>query len=98
MTPHGFRAMARTILDERLRIWPHNAACNPRLLEFKRPALSDITSEALFSEKDVEIMNSALAASGRYDFELSSIIRDTSGEIVAAATGCYAVRTMDATT
>ncbi len=66
-------------------------------IEFKRPALSDITSEALFSEKEVEMMNSALAASGRYDFELSSIIRDADGEVVAEATGCYAVRTLEAT-
>jgi len=66
-------------------------------IEFKRPALSGITSEALFSEKDVEMMNSALAASGRYDFELSCTIQDTNGEVVAEATGCYAVRTMEAT-
>ena len=66
-------------------------------IEFKRPALSDITSEALFSEKDVEMMNAALAASGRYDFEMSSTIRDANGEVVAEATGCYAVRTMEAT-
>jgi hypothetical protein len=43
------------------------------------------------------MMNSALAASGRYDFELSSTIRDANGEVVAEATGCYAVRTMEAT-
>lgn len=64
-------------------------------IEFKRPALSDITAEAHFSAKDAETMNAALAASGRYDFELSATIRDAHGEVVAEATGFYAVRTMD---
>ena len=56
-------------------------------IEFKRPALTDITSEALFSRKQVEVMNTALESIGRYDFELASVIRDSGGEVVAEAFG-----------
>ena len=61
-------------------------------IEFKRPALTDITSEALFSSKQVEVMNTALESTGRYDFDLASVIRDSEGEVVAEALGQYAVR------
>ena len=61
-------------------------------IEFKRPALTDITSEALFSSKQVEVMNTALESTGRYDFDLASVIRDREGEVVAEALGQYAVR------
>ena len=64
-------------------------------IEFKRPALSDITSEAYFSDEEVEVMNTALASTGRYDFTLCSVIRDANDEVVAEATGCYAVRTTE---
>ena len=64
-------------------------------IEFKRPALSDINSEAYFSDEEVEVMNTALASTGRYDFTLCSVIRDANDEVVAEATGCYAVRTTE---
>ena len=64
-------------------------------IEFKRPALSDIRSEARFSDEEVEAMNVALELTGRYDFELNSIIRDLQGDVVAEATACYAVRTIE---
>ena len=73
----------------------HVPVVNSLDIKFIRPALSDITSEALFSQQDVELMNSTLADSGRYDFNLSSTIRNADGEIVAEASGCYAVRHMD---
>ena len=63
-------------------------------IEFKRPALTDITSEALFSSKQVEVMNRSLESTGRYDFELASTIRDSEGEVIAEALGQYAVRTL----
>ena len=63
-------------------------------IEFKRPALTDITSEALFSSKQVKVMNTALESTGRYDFDLASVIRDSEGEVVAEASGQYAVRTL----
>ena len=61
-------------------------------IEFKRPALTDITSEAQFSSKQVKVMNTALESTGRYDFDLASVIRDREGEVVAEALGQYAVR------
>ena len=64
-------------------------------IDFKRPALTDITSEAYFSDEEVEVMNTALASTGRYDFTLRSVIRDADDEVVAEATGCYAVRTTE---
>ena len=63
-------------------------------IEFKRPALTSITSEALFSSKQVDLMNTALESTGRYDFELASVIKDSEGEVVAEALGRYAVRTL----
>ena len=63
-------------------------------VDFKHPALSGISSEASFSDHEVEVMNRALQATGRYDFELASIVRNEQGQVVAEATGCYAVRTM----
>ena len=63
-------------------------------VEFKRPALSGISSEASFSDLEVDAMNRTLEATGRYDFELDSTLRDQHGQVVAQATGCYAVRTM----
>ena len=64
-------------------------------IEFKRPALSGITSEARFSDDDVKVMVHSLESTGRYDFELCAVIRDVAGEVVAEARGCYAVRTME---
>lgn len=64
-------------------------------IDFRRPALTDITSEASFSAEQVEAMNAALDATGRYDFELDSVVRDTAGEVVTRATGCYAIRTVE---
>lgn len=63
-------------------------------IEFTRPAFTDITSEAVFSNEQVAVMNTALESTGRFDFELPSLIRDSEGEIVARALGQYAVRTM----
>jgi len=64
-------------------------------IEYRRPALSDITAEVRFADAQVEVMNAALATDGRYDFELRPVIRDAAGEVVAEATGYYAVRTME---
>lgn len=64
-------------------------------IEFRQPALTDITSEAIFSMEQVEEMNAALESTGRYDFELASVIRDSEGKVVAEALGLYAVRTMN---
>lgn len=63
-------------------------------IEFERPALTDISSEAVFSGEQVETMNTALESTGRYDFELASLIRNLEGEVVARALGHYAVRTL----
>jgi acyl-coenzyme A thioesterase PaaI-like protein len=64
-------------------------------IDFKRPALTDITSEARFSREQADLMNTALESTGRYDFELASVIRDSEGEVVAEALGHYAVRTLE---
>ena len=61
-------------------------------IDFKAPALSDITSTAYFADRDVVEMNSALESTGRYDFALNSKIRDTNEQVVAEAEGYYAVR------
>ncbi len=63
-------------------------------IEFNQPALTDIVSEAAFSMGQVEEMNAALATSGRYDFELASVIKDSGDKVVAEALGHYAVRLM----
>ena len=60
--------------------------------EFKRPALSGITSGAFFSSERVQEMNVALESDGRQDFELTSVNKDIHDEVVAETSGCYAVR------
>jgi acyl-coenzyme A thioesterase PaaI-like protein len=61
-------------------------------IEFTRPALTDITSEAFFSREQAEEMNSVLASTDRFDFDLNSVIKDADGNVVAEALGHYAVR------
>ena len=63
-------------------------------IDFKQPALTDVTAEARFSMERVAAMNAALESTGRYDFDLASVIRDSAGLVVAEAVGRYAVRTM----
>jgi acyl-coenzyme A thioesterase PaaI-like protein len=63
-------------------------------IEFKKPAMTDIFTEAYFSEQDAKKMNAAMASDGRYDFELKINIKNTSGEIVSEVTGSYAIRLM----
>ena len=64
-------------------------------IEFKRPALTDITSEAHFSREQVKMMNASMQSESRYDFELGCLIRDDHGDVVAEAIGQYAVRVFD---
>lgn len=64
-------------------------------IEFQRPALSGITSEAMFPDRRVEAMIASLESTGRHDFELCSVVRDADGEVVAETTGRYAVRTRE---
>jgi acyl-coenzyme A thioesterase PaaI-like protein len=64
-------------------------------IEFLQPAFTDISSEAFFSDRDVEKMNLAMKNYGRYDFELSSTIKNTDCEIVAKAKGTYAIRILE---
>jgi acyl-CoA thioesterase FadM len=63
-------------------------------MDFKRPALSGIYSQASFSDHNVGVVKLALESTGRYDFDLGSILCNEQGEVVAEAKGCYAVRTM----
>lgn len=63
-------------------------------IEFKKPAMTDIITEAYFSEQDAEKMNTAMESDGRYDFELKINIKNASGEIVSEVKGSYAIRLM----
>jgi hypothetical protein len=51
-----------------------------------------VTSEAFFSREQAEEMNSVLASTDRFDFDLNSVIKDADGNVVAEALGHYAVR------
>jgi len=61
-------------------------------IDFKRPAFTRIVAETRFSAEQAQTLRAALAAEGRHDFELGSVIRNDAGETVAEAKGTYAIR------
>mmetsp|Transcript_2642 Transcript_2642/g.2990 ORF Transcript_2642/g.2990 Transcript_2642/m.2990 type:complete len:155 (+) Transcript_2642:465-929(+) len=61
-------------------------------IKFKRPAYSDITSEAHFSVERHTEMRKQLLETGRYDFNIDIITRNLEGDIVSEAQGSYAIR------
>jgi acyl-coenzyme A thioesterase PaaI-like protein len=63
-------------------------------IDFIQPALTDVTSEAVFSNEQVKAMNTAMESVGRYGFDLASVIRDTEDKIVAEARGSCTVLTI----
>ena len=61
-------------------------------IKFMRPAMTDITAETEFTADDVKTMKAGLEASGRYDFTIHIVVKDTSGKVVAEADGDYVVK------
>jgi uncharacterized protein (TIGR00369 family) len=61
-------------------------------IDFTKPALTDLISEVCFTSRDVDKMKKALDQEGRYNFELLSKVKDTSGNIVATCHAVYAIR------
>jgi uncharacterized protein (TIGR00369 family) len=61
-------------------------------IRFLRPAISDITAEALFTEQEAQLMTSSLKSTDRYDFSIHILVKDSSGKIVAEADGDYVVK------
>lgn len=60
-------------------------------IRFKKPARTDIVAEAHFSDDRARALRDALAA-GEATFDLEMTVRDTSGNVVAEATGDYLIR------
>ncbi len=61
-------------------------------IDFKKPAMTDLYAEALFSAVDSKKMNLAMATTGRYDFPLTIEISNTDNEVVSILNAEYAVR------
>ncbi|WP_299493887.1 DUF4442 domain-containing protein [uncultured Shewanella sp.] len=61
-------------------------------IDFKKPAMTDLFAEAVFSETDSQKMNLAMANTGRYDFPLTIDIKNTENEVVSILKAEYAVR------
>ena len=61
-------------------------------IKFMRPAMTDITAETEFTAEDVKTMKASLEATGRYDFTIHIVVKDTSGKVVAEADGAYVVK------
>ncbi|MDB2399853.1 PaaI family thioesterase [Porticoccaceae bacterium] len=61
-------------------------------IKFLRPAMTDITAETEFTADDAAAMKKALESTGRVDFKIHIVVRDTAGKVVAEADGDYVVK------
>ena len=61
-------------------------------IEFKAPAMTSVTAEAVFTQAQADEMNAALAKDGRFDFTLIADLKDENGTLVAQTTANYALR------
>ena len=61
-------------------------------IDFKAPAMTDITATAYFSAEQALEMNAKLEETGRYDFQQKAVLTDTNGKVVAETLGSYALR------
>ncbi|WP_299009496.1 DUF4442 domain-containing protein [uncultured Shewanella sp.] len=61
-------------------------------IDFKKPAMTDLYAEAIFSKQQSRCMNTAMENTGRYDFSLTIEIKNTENEVVSILTAEYAVR------
>lgn len=61
-------------------------------IDFKAPAMTDITATAYFSADQAREMNAKLEETGRYDFQQQAVLTDTKGTVVAETLGSYALR------
>ena len=61
-------------------------------IDFKAPAMTDITATAYFSTEQALEMNAKLEETGRYDFQQKAVLTDTNGTVVAETLGSYALR------
>ena len=61
-------------------------------MRFMRPASSDIVSEVIFSNEQVDKMRESLDSAGRHDFTTKIFVKDTNAIIVAEAEGKYTVK------
>ena len=61
-------------------------------IDFKAPAMTDITATAYFSAEQALEMNAKLKETGRYDFQQKAVLTDTNGTVVAETLGSYALR------
>ena len=61
-------------------------------IDFKAPAMTDITATAYFSAEQALEMNAQLEETGRYDFQQKAVLTDTNGTVVAETLGSYALR------
>lgn len=61
-------------------------------IDFKAPAMTDITATAYFSADQALEMNAKLEETGRYDFQQKAVLTDTNGKVVAETLGSYALR------
>lgn len=61
-------------------------------IDFKAPAMTDITAEAHFDTAQALEMNAKLEETGKYDFQLNAVLSDSNGTVVAETLGSYALR------
>ena len=61
-------------------------------IDFKAPAMTDITATAYFAADQALEMNAKLEETGWYDFQQKAVLTDTNGTVVAETLGSYALR------
>ncbi len=61
-------------------------------IDFKAPALTDITATTRFDQAQASEMNGKLAETGKFDFQLTTELKDSNGTLVAQTVASYAIR------
>ena len=61
-------------------------------IDFKAPAMSNITATAHFTAEQAAEMNTKLEETGKYDFQQIAVLTDENGTVVAETVGSYALR------
>ncbi|MBF6327645.1 PaaI family thioesterase [Nocardia transvalensis] len=62
-------------------------------ITFRKPAKTDVRSEASLSEEDITRVTAEADADGKADFTLNATVTDAEGVVVAETRGLYQLRT-----
>ncbi|RMI31380.1 YiiD C-terminal domain-containing protein [Nocardia stercoris] len=61
---------------------------------FRKPAKTDLRSEAFLSDDEIQRVTAEAAANGKADFQLRATVHDADGVLVAETVGTYQIRAL----